>query len=159
MLINSPHLKEMFDSPPMASYRQPPNLRRLICKSKLYPLSRNSKLQRGTHKNAPGWKKCSKPCHICPFTLPDCQEVVRQISGCKHKIKDPLNCESQNCVYYWKCVKPNCPLYPKCEYLGMTSRKFKTRMGEHRDYVKREVLTEPAGEHFNSSGHNVRTNK
>ena len=28
-------------------------------------------------------------------------------------------------------------------------------MGEHRDYVKREVLTEPAGEHFNSRGHNV----
>ena len=28
-------------------------------------------------------------------------------------------------------------------------------MGEHRDYVKREVLTEPAGEHFNSRGHKV----
>ena len=29
-------------------------------------------------------------------------------------------------------------------------------MCEHRDYVKREVLTEPAGDHFNNSpGHTV----
>ena len=41
------------------------------------------------------------------------------------------------------------------EYIGMTSRKFKERMGEHRDYVKRDVLTEPSGEHFNSRGHTV----
>ena len=28
-------------------------------------------------------------------------------------------------------------------------------MAEHQDYVKREVVTEPAGEHFNSPGHSV----
>ena len=39
--------------------------------------------------------------------------------------------------------------------LGMTSRSFKTRMGEHRDYEKRDVLTEPSGEHFNTRGHTV----
>ena len=155
MIRKNDKLVEFFPAPPMPALRQPKNLRRILCSSKLKPVQRSNRLQRGTHKNAPGWKKCSKPCHICPFTLPDCQEVMGQISGYKHKIKEPLNCESQNCVYYWKCVKPNCPLYPKCEYLGMTSRKFKTRMGEHRDYVKREVLTEPAGEHFNSRGHDV----
>ena len=37
----------------------------------------------------------------------------------------------------------------------MTSRMFKERMGEHRDYPKWDVLTEPAGEHFTSRGHNV----
>ena len=37
----------------------------------------------------------------------------------------------------------------------MTSRTFKQRMGEHRDYAKRDVLTEPAGEHFNQPGHTV----
>ena len=37
----------------------------------------------------------------------------------------------------------------------MTSRKFKDRMGEHRDYPKRDVVTEPAGEHFTKKGHTV----
>ena len=52
-------------------------------------------------------------------------------------------------------MKANCQEYPGYEYIGMTSRKFKNRMGEHRDYVKRDVLTEPAGEHFNQRGHTV----
>ena len=41
MLKNAPYLGEMFKSPPMASYRQPPNLRRMVCKSKLFPVGKN----------------------------------------------------------------------------------------------------------------------
>ena len=69
MLINAPHLGEMFKFAPMAAYRQPPNLRRLICKSKLHPISNGKKLVRGAHKNAAGWKKCGHNCKICPYTL------------------------------------------------------------------------------------------
>ena len=28
-------------------------------------------------------------------------------------------------------------------------------MSEHRDYVKRDVVTEPSGEHFSKRGHTV----
>ena len=45
--------------------------------------------------------------------------------------------------------------YPQCEYIGMTTRTFRDRMGEHRDYPKRDVHTEPAGEHFTKRGHSV----
>ena len=68
---------------------------------------------------------------------------------------EPVSCDNANCIYYWKCVKANCPDYPECDYIGMTSRTFKQRMGEHRDYAKRDVLTEPAGEHFNQRGQTV----
>ena len=37
----------------------------------------------------------------------------------------------------------------------MTSRSFKTRMSEHRDYPKRDIDTEPSGQHFTKRGHNV----
>ena len=37
----------------------------------------------------------------------------------------------------------------------MTTRAFKDRLGEHRDYPKRDVITEPAGEHFTQRGHSV----
>ena len=40
MLIRAPHLKEVFKEAPMASFRQPPNLRRLLSKSKLHQLSK-----------------------------------------------------------------------------------------------------------------------
>ena len=54
MLIRAPHLKEVFKEAPMASFKQPPNLRRLLCKSKLHQLSKTKQLVRGAQKNAPG---------------------------------------------------------------------------------------------------------
>ena len=38
-LKNAPDLREIFRAPPMASFREPPNLRRLISKSKLHEFS------------------------------------------------------------------------------------------------------------------------
>ena len=52
-------------------------------------------------------------------------------------------------------MKENCSTFPECEYIGMTPRTFKERMSEHRDYPKRDVLTEPSGEHFTQRGHSV----
>ena len=37
----------------------------------------------------------------------------------------------------------------------MTSRSFQARMSEHRDYPKRDVTTEPSGNHFTQRGHDV----
>ena len=37
----------------------------------------------------------------------------------------------------------------------MTKRTFQKRLSEHRDYPKRDVLTEPSGEHFSKRGHSV----
>ena len=95
------------------------------------------------------------PLHSTHSTLPLYSELTSQANGYTHTITEPVNCETVNCIYYWKCVKENCQDYPMREYIGMTSRKFKERMGEHRDYVKCDVLTEPSGEHFNSRGHTV----
>ena len=37
----------------------------------------------------------------------------------------------------------------------MTTRSFKKRLSEHRDYPKRDGTTEPSGEHFTKRGHSV----
>ena len=37
----------------------------------------------------------------------------------------------------------------------MTKRSFKLHLSEHRDYPKRDVVTEPSGEHFTQAGHTV----
>ena len=41
------------------------------------------------------------------------------------------------------------------QYIGQTGRSLKTRFKEHLRYVRNKILTEPTGEHFNSTGHNI----
>jgi hypothetical protein len=155
MIRKNPDLLEVFPSNPMAGLRQPKNLGRMLCSSKLQQVRRSTKLKRNTHADAPGWKKCGKPCPVCPYGLNDCSEVKAQVTGYTHEITAPVDCNTENCVYYWKCVKDNCSDFPRCEYIGMTARSFKKRFSEHRDYPKRDVVTEPSGEHFTQRGHNV----
>ena len=155
MIRKNEELKEAFPSNPLVGLRQPKNLRRILCSSRLHPVGRNSNLKRRTHNDSPGWKRCRKPCPICPYTLNDCTEVVSQVTGYSHSIDTPVTCSTENCVYYWKCTKENCPDFPQCEYIGMTKRTFQKRLSEHRDYPKRDVFTEPSGEHFSKRGHSV----
>ena len=81
--------------------------------------------------------------------------MVGLTSGYTHEIREAVTCNSQNVIYYWRCTKSNCEDFPNCEYIGQTKRPFKDRLAEHRDYPKRDVLTEPSGEHFTKRGHNV----
>ena len=155
MIFKAPHLSTIFPEPPMPAYRQPKNIRRLLCKSKLHPDTRNQRLKRGTHKEAPGWKRCGKPCKACPYTMDNTSSIIGTASGYKHDITQAVSCDTTNCVYYWRCCKPNCKDFPCCEYVGMTTRSFKDRLSEHRDYPKRDVVTEPSGAHFTQPGHNV----
>ena len=155
LLLSAPHLAEIFPSPPMPAYRQPRNIRSILCRSKLFPVNRSNRLKRATHRDAPGWNKCGKQCKVCPYTLDKTQAVTGTASGYVHEITQAVTCDTSNCVYYWKCIKANCQDFPNCEYIGMTTRKFKDRLAEHRDYPKRNVITEPSGFHFNQPGHTV----
>jgi hypothetical protein len=155
MVFKKPELKPIFGDAPMAALRQPPNLRKLLCRSKLYPISRDDKFARRCRKNAPGWKKCGKgSTTCCPFSLPPTTQVTGQVTGYTHHIKDAVSCETTNCIYYWKCKKSKCKEYPKCEYIGRTTRPYRIRLGEHKQYIRSENLDKPNGFHFNKPGHN-----
>ena len=105
MLFNNPELKETFPDPPMAALRQGPNLRKYLCKSKLTKKSRENNFRRNTRKNAAGWKKCSKPCPVCPLSAPPTQKVKYGTSNYIHNIETPVNCQSENVIYMWRCNK------------------------------------------------------
>ena len=38
-------------------------------------------------------------------------------SGHTHTITETLSCQTTNCVYCWRCTKPNCVDFPQCEYV------------------------------------------
>ena len=156
MLFKKPELKMTFGGPPMAALRQPPNLRKMICKSTLSTVKRSDKFTRNSHKNAPGWRKCGKgSTTCCPYALPPTTQVTGLVTGYTLKITDAVDCETENCVYYWRCIKSNCKDYPKCEYVGLTRRAFRTRLGEHKQNVRSKNLDTPSGYHFSQPGHNV----
>ena len=138
----------------MAALRQPSNLKKIICRSKMYPVSRAGKLSRNCHKNAPGWKKCGKgAATCCPFALPPTNQVTGLVTGYTHTISDSVNCQTKNCIYYWKCKKSNCKQFPRCEYVGRTTRPFRIRLGEHKQYIRSQMVDKPSGHHFNQAGH------
>ena len=156
MLFKKPELKDVFILPPMAGLRQPPNLRNLLCRSSLFQLNRGNRFLRNSHREAPGWKKCGKgSTTCCPFALPATREITGLVRGFKHTIKDPVNCQTSNVVYYWKCKKDNCKDFPKCEYIGLSTRPFRNRLAEHKQYIRSKNLDKSSGYHFNKAGHNL----
>ena len=140
----------------MAGLRQPKNLKRLLCKPRLDPKQPDRPTR--TSRTTPGWKPCQgnrSRCPICPFTAKPTSQVVSNFNGFTHTITDYVNCQSQNVIYRWRCKKPNCKDHPRTSYIGKTRKTFQQRFSQHRDYVKREILTEPSGEHFNLPGHSI----
>ena len=51
--------------------------------------------------------------------------------------------------------KTNCKEYPKGEYVGLTTRAFRKRLGEHKQNVRSKNIETPSGFHFNLPGHDV----
>ena len=72
MLFRKPELKSVFEDPPMAALRQPPNLKKILCRSKLYSMRRTETLSRKCHKSAQAGKNVGKgaqlavPSHFHP---------------------------------------------------------------------------------------------
>ena len=81
--------------------------------------------------------------------------VIGQYSGYVHHIKETVNCQTTNIIYYWKCVKENCPEFPRCEYVGKSTRSFSCRLAEHKYYAMSDNQEQPSGRHFNSGSHSV----
>ena len=154
MILRNNDLAKDFEKAPMVAYRQPANLRKMICRAKLFNYTNRSNLRQARKDNI-GWSKCGNSCHICPFTLPKTNHLTGIASNYTHIINQKLDCNTKNCIYYWKCQKANCKMHPEIEYIGKTINKFKDRIGDHRDYVKSDDISKPSGEHFSQKGHSI----
>ena len=79
----------------MAAYRQPPNLRKRLCRSTLSVVRRGDRFTRNAHKSVPGWEKCGKgSTACCPYAFPPTNQITAQVIGFSHKIADSVNCET-----------------------------------------------------------------
>ena len=130
LLKEDTHLKPCFEFPPLAAYRQPPNLRRILISAKLPPL-------RTVHS------KCN--CLCCKSMV--VKSTIHSFANRKSfPIASDLSCKSSNLIYLIECV------LCKQQYVGETSLKLQQRFAHHRSDTK---LNKPTSVslHFNSPNH------
>ena len=96
------------------------------------------------------WFKNLLPLHLTKQKF--CHRISDRFQTCD---SDSVNCETKNCIYYLIYRKPNCKEYPKCEYIGLTTRPFRNRLAEHKQYVKSRITDKPTGNHFTKTGHDL----
>ena len=138
ILDNDPTLKHIFPKPPMIAYRQTPNLRRILVRSKF-------------SSNGPtGTFPCNKPrCKLCNLIddngnipIPNSQEIFRPSGHFK--------CSSSSVVYMIRC-----DICPDTIYIGETGQSLRNRMNGHKQTIRNKNLFVPVGEHFNKEGHSI----
>ena len=101
LLNKDPHLNQIFSTPPLISYRQPPNLKLLLTSASLP----NEHFITGTFPC-----KSSK-CHLCPNI--NTNPTITGPNGVPIKISGNFSCNSSNIIYAILCN-----LCPKAIYIG-----------------------------------------
>ena len=144
MINSDPYLKEVFKKPPMIAYRRPKNLRDYLVRSKVPPVRPNR-----PRRQLKGMHKCRKPRCVTDKYVEE-GKVVRSTATKKVvEINGRVNCNDSNVIYVISCKR--CP----AQYVGLSTREFTDRMGDHRGYVTNKHLDQPTGAHFNSRGHKL----
>ena len=96
-MTTEPKLLNVFPKPPMVAFRQPKNLKGLLCRAKL-PTEKKQK------RIVLGMKPCHNPCNTCPYV--STTKVVRS-SQTKEVIdlKGSFNCNTEGIIYITTCEK------------------------------------------------------
>ena len=107
-LTKDPSMAKIFKQPPMIAFKQPPNLRNILCHAKLPPKRQNIRKQTGI-------KPCNRPCNLCPYILPSktfCSSQTKE----KFEMKGTFNCNTKGVIYLTSCTLCN------KQYIGQTGR-------------------------------------
>lgn len=133
---------DCFKTSPRLVFKRPPNLRNLLVRAHLPPLTPPHFLQSVPHGNY----RCGN-CTQCNFTQKT--TIFRHPrTGKSFKIRGVITCNTANVVYMLKCP---CGL----AYVGKTTRPLKTRISEHRSNIRTRDTKSPVALHFTQASHSV----
>ena len=135
ILRNDPYLRNVFPTPTLVAYRQPPNLRYLLTSNSLPDPN-------ATHGTFP----CNNPrCKLCPHI--NTTNIIQGPNGKVFNIKGKFNCNSKNIIY-----AISCDLCPKAIYIGETGNNLRTRLNGHKNDIRHQK-DKPVAIHFNLPNH------
>ena len=92
-MVKDKKLSNTFKEPPMVAFRQPANLRKILCHAKLPPKPRLHPKRKQL-----GIKKCNKPCIICDYVFPS-KEFPSTHKGEKFKMNGEFTCFTSSVIY------------------------------------------------------------
>ncbi|OCT95472.1 hypothetical protein XELAEV_18013155mg [Xenopus laevis] len=119
MLHTDTQLKQIFLELPLLSYRQPPNLRKMIVRSALPKTTKA------------GTFPCnSNRCETCKYILCKDQVVIPNTQKV-YTILDHYLCASSNVVYMITCTR----CYTGGVYIGETGQQLRSWMNCHRHKI------------------------
>ena len=137
LLNKDPYLNQIFSTPPLISYRQPPNLKPVLTSASLP----NEHFITGTFP-------CNSPkCHLRSNI--NTNPTITGPNGVPIKISGNFSCNSSNIIY-----AISCNLFSKAIYIGETSNSIRQRMNGHRSDIKHN-RNKPVAEHFNKPDHTL----
>ena len=137
-LDNMPAAKHLISSTTLCVYRQPPNLRQMLVKTRI-----------STTPTITGNKKCMKSrCQIC--NIIDSRPRLK-IPGTYKTVRPGNNyCYSSNVIYLIKCKK-----CASGNYIGETSTFIRLRMNNHKKSIRDYNKGLPVARHFNKPDHSI----
>ena len=143
IVASDPHLQKCgFDTPPMLTYKRPPNLRNMLVRSDIPPQPAPthflSQIPSGNYK-------CGN-CQQCVFTRKS-HTFKHPQSGKTYYVKGIISCKTEGIIYMIRCERCN------MAYIGKSTRALKTRITEHRSAIRRKDPSSPVAVHFASPGH------
>ncbi len=142
ILSRSSATKELSEKRIIFGYRKNKSLKDMLVRAKL-PMAQNTNDKTHTSKNV-----CkTKNCNHCPL-LNKSGQIMSSYTDTKYTCKMNITCKSSNLIYCIQCR--TC----KKQYVGQTSTTIMKRLQGHVDRIKRKVLSDDIGRHFNLPGHN-----
>jgi hypothetical protein len=137
-LTKDQRMNKIFPLPPMVAYRQPPNLKSVLCRAKL-PQNGHPK------RRLAGMQPCNKPCNVCPYVRKT-KSFTSSHSKQSFELKGLFTCATTGVIYLVSCLR--C----KKQYVGQTGRKFHHWVMEHLNSIFHKTNT--IGVHYSSPLHN-----
>ena len=143
-MVRNPEMKRIFEQPPMVAYKQPSNLKRVLCRARLPPPPTRQSLRL---QSDAGLRKCLKPhCRLC-IHVNDDPTIFSTSTRYTHQVQGKFSCETTSVVYIITCMR--CDI----AYIGQTGRSLRQRISEHLAYIPKKI--EATGVHFNKPGHTL----
>ena len=136
-LTKDQKMQKIFPLPPMVAYKQPPNLKSVLCRAKL-PHNKHPK------RRLVGMQPCNKPCNVCPYVTKT-KTFTSNHTKQSFDLKGLFTCATSGVVYLINCSSCN------KQYVGQTGRKFHQRMMEHLNSIFHKTNT--IGIHYTSPKH------
>ena len=103
--------------------------------------------QTQTINNNNGTTPCGHPRCLCCQSIDTKNTYTDYNNTHTYPINNKFNCNSNNVIYMISCTR----CYKN--YIGITERKLKDRLNNHRHTIKNKYQT-AIGIHFNTPGHN-----